>query len=189
MRILTLSVLLLSLCPAAFAQERPGVADAGGAGVYAGRDLKLERDALAQRDKIGGMLPPWARHKLDTVSKSFLRRLLNEKRPADLPRIVREEMARRFADLSPQQSNLLTFYVLTGVVKGLPPHTDRAPAGGADREKLKDSKDGIEELSQEDMLFLQQLMEKKNQLESMISNILKAGFEGGQAAIQALKAS
>jgi hypothetical protein len=186
MRSLTLSVvLLLSLCTAAFAQERLGVADAGGAGVYAGRDLKLERDALAQRDKLGGMLPPWARRKLDTVSKSFLKRLLSEKRPADLPRIVREELARQFTGLTPQQSNLLTFYLLTGVVRGLPPHADKL----AEREKLKDKKDSIEELSQDDMFFLQQMMEKKGQLESMISNIMKAGFEGGQAALQALKAS
>ena len=55
--------------------------------------------------------------------------------------------------------------------------------------KLKENKETIGEMNQQDMLMLQQLMEKKNQLEIMISNVMKAGYEGGQAAIQALKAS
>jgi len=55
--------------------------------------------------------------------------------------------------------------------------------------KLKSNKDAISELNQQDMLLLQQLMDKKNQLEVMISNVMKAALEGGQASIQALKAS
>ena len=58
-----------------------------------------------------------------------------------------------------------------------------------ERNKLKDKKDSISEMGEMDMLLLQQMMEKKNQLETMISNVMKAGYEGGQAAIQALKAS
>jgi len=59
----------------------------------------------------------------------------------------------------------------------------------AERDKMKDAKDSISEMNEADMLLLQQMMEKKNQLESMISNVMKAGYEGGQAAVQALKAS
>src|SRR5687767_10915462 len=53
--------------------------------------------------------------------------------------------------------------------------------------KLKFQKDAISEMNQDDMLMLQQLMEKKSQLEQMISNTMKAANEGGQVAIQALK--
>ena len=56
-------------------------------------------------------------------------------------------------------------------------------------EKLRDKKDAISEMSKEDMLLLQQLMDKKTQLETMISNCMKASYEGGQAAVQALKSS
>ena len=56
-------------------------------------------------------------------------------------------------------------------------------------DKLKDKKDSISEMNQQDMLMLQQLMEKKNKLEQMISNTMKTATEGAQAAIQALKAS
>jgi hypothetical protein len=59
----------------------------------------------------------------------------------------------------------------------------------AERDKWKDKKDSISEMGEMDMLMLQQLMDKKTQLEQMISNVMKAGYEGGQSAIQALKAS
>jgi hypothetical protein len=56
--------------------------------------------------------------------------------------------------------------------------------------KAKQSaKDGASELGEQDMLLLQQLMDQKSQLESMISNIMKGGHEGGESAVSALKAS
>jgi hypothetical protein len=45
------------------------------------------------------------------------------------------------------------------------------------------------ELSEEDMLALQRAMERRNQLELLISNVMKAAYQAGQAAISALKAS
>ena len=42
---------------------------------------------------------------------------------------------------------------------------------------LQKQKDAISELNKDDMLWLQRLMEKKSQLEQMISNIMKAGSE------------
>src|SRR5689334_11865536 len=44
-------------------------------------------------------------------------------------------------------------------------------------EKLRDKKDALSEMSKEDMIMLQQLMEKKSQLETMISNCMKANYE------------
>ena len=57
------------------------------------------------------------------------------------------------------------------------------------KKQWTNKKDSINEMGEMDMLMLQQMMDKKNQLESMISNVMKAGYEGGQAAVQALKAS
>jgi ABC-type transporter Mla subunit MlaD len=56
-------------------------------------------------------------------------------------------------------------------------------------DKLKDQKDTISELGQEDMLQLQQLMEKKSQLEQMISNVMKAAAESQNNIAKNLKAS
>ena len=157
---------------------------------YARRDLKLERDALAQRQKIDAMLPPWAKRRLDAVSTAFIKRLLSDGQSADLSQVVNEEVGKQFKDITPQQSRILTLHVLSSVVKLLPPHaTPKRVDAEAEKRKLKDQRDSISEMGEMDMLMLQQLMEKKSQLESMISNIMKAGFEGGQAAIQSLKAS
>ena len=57
------------------------------------------------------------------------------------------------------------------------------------RKDLRDQKDTLNEMGEMDILLIQQAMEKKDQLEQMISNALKAASEVGQAAIRALKAS
>ena len=57
------------------------------------------------------------------------------------------------------------------------------------RDKLKDQKDSLSELNQEDMLQLQQLIEKTSQLEQMISNVMKAATEVQSSIAKNLKAS
>ena len=177
---------LLTVGPLILAQAQCGAANKQQGDEYARRNLALEKAALSQRDKIEEMLPVPAKQKLDLVFEGFLRRLLREKDAANVAQIVKEELAQQFAELSPKQLHILTFYVVTGVIKKVPLTRSEWQA---EKDKLKDKKDAISEMSEMDMLMLQQMMEKKGQLEKMISNMMKAGFEGGQAAIQALKAS
>lgn len=181
MRVLILLIVFTLFCSVTFAQARPSAFDKQRGDEYPRRNLALEKDALAERNKIDNMLPSWAKLKLDSVFKAFLKRLLHDKSPVDFSKLVKEEMGRQFADLTQRQSNILTFYLLSRIITLIPPP--------AERTDVRSQKDSIEEMSQTDMLWLQQMMEKKNQLETMISNLMKAGFEGGQAAIQALKAS
>ena len=54
---------------------------------------------------------------------------------------------------------------------------------------IKQEKDSLDEMSQQDQLILQQMMEKKNQLEQMISNIMKAAAETQNGLSSNLKAS
>jgi septal ring factor EnvC (AmiA/AmiB activator) len=56
-------------------------------------------------------------------------------------------------------------------------------------DQLKNQKDSLSELNEQDMFFLQQLMEEKEQLESMISNIMKASSEIQNNIAKNLKAS
>ena len=56
-------------------------------------------------------------------------------------------------------------------------------------EKIQSQKDAISELNKQDMLMLQQLMEKKSQIESMISNVMKASSETQSNLAKNLKAS
>ena len=53
--------------------------------------------------------------------------------------------------------------------------------------ELKAAHSAISEMSEMDMLLLQRLMERKNQLEQMISNVLKKASETSEAIIQNLK--
>lgn len=188
MRRLITSAVLTVFCSLTLTQAQTA-APRGQADGHATRDLNLERDALAQREKIDAMLPPWAKPRLDAARKAFLRRLRSEGDGADLSRIVRQEVEKQFKGLTPQQSHILTFHVSAGVIELLPPHSVEGGDSEAEREKPKGWKDGSDEMSRQDMLVLQQLMEKKGKLETMISNSMKAGFEGGEAAIQALRAS
>ncbi len=55
--------------------------------------------------------------------------------------------------------------------------------------KLRDEMDSISEMGQQDMLLLQQAMDKKNELEKMISECMKAYADVAGAAVQALKGS
>ena len=55
--------------------------------------------------------------------------------------------------------------------------------------ELKAKKDKLSEMSQQDMLHLQQMMEKKSQLETMISNTMKAGSDSQNSLTQASKGS
>ena len=55
--------------------------------------------------------------------------------------------------------------------------------------EIRDQKQAISEMNQEDMMQLQRLMEKKSQLEQMISNCMKAASEAQSNIAKNLKAS
>ncbi|MGZ8392756.1 MAG: hypothetical protein ACXWWK_07965 [Gemmatimonadales bacterium] len=134
------------------------------------RDLVLERAALSERDKIDGMLSPSAKLKVNGVSETFLNTLLRDNNDVDPSPFVREAMGREFGQLSSQQSDLLTFYALAGVVQ------------------LFDEKQAIHSgLSEEDMLRLQRYMDRRSRFQETLSNLLKKYSETAQAITQNLK--
>ena len=55
--------------------------------------------------------------------------------------------------------------------------------------EIQDQKNSISELGQEDMMWLQKLMDQKSQLEQMISNTMKASSEAQSNIAKNLKAS
>ena len=57
------------------------------------------------------------------------------------------------------------------------------------RAQLADKRDSLSDMSQQDALVLQQLMDQKSQLETMISNVMKAGSDAQAAVVSNLKAS
>ena len=55
--------------------------------------------------------------------------------------------------------------------------------------EIQDQKKSLSEMNQEDMMWLQKLMEQKSQLEQMISNVMKAASETRSNIAKNLKAS
>lgn len=134
------------------------------------RDLVLERAALSERDKIDGMLSPSAKLKVNSVSETFVNTLLRDNNDVDPSQSVREAMGRQFGQLSSQQSDLLTFYTLAGVVQLL------------DERQARNSG-----LSGEDMLRLERYMDRRSRFYETLSNLMKKYSETLQAIIQNLK--
>ena len=55
--------------------------------------------------------------------------------------------------------------------------------------EVEDQKKALSEMNQEDMMWLQKLMEQKSQLEQMISNVMKAAAEAQSNIAKNIKAS
>jgi hypothetical protein len=117
------------------------------------------------------------------------------------PFVIRQRVVAAVGAVCPlanaTERDALAFYVLgrlawvmTGErTNGIGTKRTTGEESSAERERWAERGDSIAEMSAMDMLLLQQMMDKKTQLEVMISNVMKAGYEGGQAAITALKGS
>lgn len=95
---------------------------------------------------------------------------------------ARQNFASAVPPLTPAQADVLAAMALYQTAKDI----ESAVVG---RERLRDAKGSLDEMSQQDALILQQMMEKRSHLEAMISNVLKASHEAGQSVVSALKAS
>jgi len=79
--------------------------------------LELERKILARSHSLSALLQPEASAKLDAVAKELLVHLMSGSADADRSGLVQKEVRRRFARLSSDQCNLLSFCVLAEVAE------------------------------------------------------------------------
>ncbi|MCM3875307.1 MAG: hypothetical protein NEA02_02695 [Thermoanaerobaculia bacterium] len=90
---------------------------------------------------------------------------------------ARQRFASAVPPLTPAQANLLAAMALYQTAKDLESEARlRQPSGKGD-------------LTPQDLLLMQQLLDRKSQLETMISNVLRSSYDGGQSAVSTLKAS
>jgi hypothetical protein len=80
-------------------------------------DVALDPAALARSRKVGALLQPTARAKLDSAVSAVLARLSGGTGNPDPYALARSEVLSRFAQLSRDQMNLLSFYVLVRVAQ------------------------------------------------------------------------
>lgn len=101
----------------------------------------------------------------------------------DLPMVAadaRQRFASAVPPLTPAQADVLAAMALYQTAKDV-------ESAVAMRDGLRDKKDSLGELNQQDMLALQQMMDKKNQLEAMISSVMRSFSDAAQAIIGNLK--
>ncbi len=105
-----------------------------------------------------------------------------------MPRVdlamVASDARQRFASatppLTPAQADVLAAMALYQTAKDL-------ESTFVMRDGLRDKKDSMGDMSQQDMFALQQLMEHKTQLEAMISNVMKASSDAQAGLVANLK--
>ena len=83
----------------------------------ANRDFALERAVFARAEKLKSLLQPETRAKLDLIARGLLASLASRSDHLDPAALSRQEVRSRFAQLSDEQCNLLSFYVLAETVR------------------------------------------------------------------------
>jgi hypothetical protein len=126
------------------------------------RDTSLEQAASARSHRLTGMLQHQARAKLALAARALLVRLASGSENIDLAVLVQQEVHSKFADLSSDQSDLLSFYVLAEVARLL-----------SHQGELKGQLEGMNETSETISLRLQMRMDRRSKFISTLSNIMK----------------
>jgi hypothetical protein len=97
----------------------------------------------------------------------------------DLPMVAadaRQRFASAVPPLTPAQADVLAAMALYQIAKDL------------ESEARLKRHTGKGDLTPQELQALQQLLDRKSQLEMMISNVMRGSFEGGQAVVYGLKA-
>jgi hypothetical protein len=132
-------------------------------------------DVAAKMSVLFAKASPAVRAWVDTEARK-LRPLAR----IDLPMVAadaRQRFASAVPPLTPAQADVLAAMALYQTAKDLESEARlKQPAGTGD-------------LTPQELQMLQQLLDRKSQLEMMISNAMRGGFEAAQAGVFALKAS
>ncbi len=162
MRSFVLLVIALLIGSPVLAQSNRATASSPGTVREVHRDFTLEQAALARAQRLASLIQPEAKAKLDLATRALLTHLASGSENADPYAIVQQELRSKFARLSIEQSNLLSFYVLAEAARLLP-HPD----------KLKGKLNGMNEMSEMTSLRLQMTMDRRSKFISTLSNMMK----------------
>jgi hypothetical protein len=162
MRSFVLLVIALLVGSPALAQSSRATASSPGTVREVRRDFTLEQAALARGQRLASLIQPEAKVKLDLAARTLLAHLASGSENADPYAIAQQEVRSKFARLSTEQSNLLSFYILAEAARLLS-HPD----------ELKGKLNGMNEMSEMTSLRLQMTMDRRPKFISTLSNMLK----------------
>ena len=140
------------------------------------RDFTLEQAASARNHRLAALLQPEAKAKLDLATRALLAHLASGPENADPYAFAQQEVHSKFYQLSSEQSNLLSFYVLGEVARIL-----------SNPEELKEKLDGMNEMSEMTSLRLQMMMDRRSKFISTLNNIMKKISTTQDTLVQNLK--
>lgn len=135
-------------------------------------------------DEISDSISHMAKQKMNGATSAFLRDMAFCTTPTQIWDAAKRVMRQIFPLASPPELDILTAFFINKTF-----HKAYIKFFDDGRGNLQDKRDSISEMNQTDMLLLQQLMDKKNRVEMVISNVMKKAYENGQAAIRTLKGS
>lgn len=142
------------------------------------RNIALEKSAFARTYRLGSLLQPAAKAKLDQVIRELLVRLASKSENVDPYDFVQQEVHRKFVQLTIEQSNLLSFYVLAEVTRII-----TVP----DELKGKLDIESMGGLSEEISMRLQMMLDKRSKVIRPISNIMKEISSTQDTLVQNIK--
>ena len=138
--------------------------------------ITLEQTAFTRARRLELLLQPEARDKLDLVTRGLLSHLASSPKNVDFYSLAQQGVRRKFAQVSNEQSNLFSFYVLAEVARIL-----MLP------NELNEKLDGMGGMSSESSLRLQMTLDRRSKLISTLSNIMKKISNTQDALIQNIK--
>ena len=152
-------LLLILFCLLAWEHNAQGQTGAQSRPSALQRDIKLNRAVSGRYHKIGKRLQPEAKRKLALASRALLEEMVKSPEPRDLEKIARAEVNKQFIGLSAAQLDVTSFYVLADVAQNA--------------KQLLDQRDSLSDLSQEQQLKMQMIMERMTKADTAASNLMK----------------
>jgi hypothetical protein len=157
-----LLVIVLLVGSPVLAQSNRATANSPGTAREVHRDFTLEQAALGRAQRLASLIQPEAKVKLDLATRALLTHLASGFENVDSYAIVQQELHSKFARLSTEQSNLLSFYVLAEAARLL-----------SHPRELKRKLNGLKEMSEMNSLRLQMTMDRRSKFISTLSNMMK----------------
>lgn len=128
---------------------------------------KLSPEVIAQHQKLQRLLPAETKLRIDRLVPDFRKQVLHAKPGTDLRALAVAPIRREFPKASPQQTAALVFELIAV--------------------SLHASNNSMGDMSSQDQMNLQQLMEQKSQFEEIFSNLMKTFQDTQDSIIQNIK--
>lgn len=137
------------------------------------RDYSIEKAVFSRSTRLKKEFHPSAKAKLDQIANELMSYVVSDVKGRDISLLAQKKVRRKFRGVSPEQFNLLYFYVLSETSRLLSDY--------------KNKHDGMNEMSEMTSLRLQMTMDRRSKFMSTLSNIMKKISSTQDVLVQNIK--